>query len=203
MSIKDFLRVGQQVSVQIVKEPIGTKGARVSMNITLPGRYLVLMPMVDYVGISRRIEKEEERQRLKALAEEIRPLNMGVIVRTVAEGKGIEALKADMEYLKRLWDNIKIKQKGGKAPRLLYKDMNLLARIVRDIFTQEVNKFYVNSSYGYEKVTELASLISPSLKNRVSLYMGKEDIFDTLILNPKWRGLLTGKFAKIGWLYSY
>ena len=131
-------------------------------------------------GLCWNFKKNRKRRNasLKALAEEIRPLNMGVIVRTVAEGKGIEALKADMEYLKRLWDNIKIETKGGKAPRLIYKDMNLLARIVRDIFTPEVNKFYVNSSYGYEKVTELASLISPSLKNRVSLYMGKEDIFE-------------------------
>lgn len=177
-SIKDFLRVGQEVFVQVVKEPIGHKGARVSTNITLPGRYLVLMPTVDYIGISRRIEKEEERQRLKSLAEEIRPEHIGVIVRTVAEGKGIEDLKADMEYLKRLWNSIRMKQKGGKAPRLIYKDMDLLARIVRDIFTPEVNKFYVNTSYGYEKVSELASLISPSLKDRVSLYMGQEDIFE-------------------------
>lgn len=177
-SIKDILRVGQEVLVQVVKEPIGTKGARVSTNITLPGRYLVLMPTVDYVGISRRIEKEEERQRLKSLAEEIRPEHMGVIVRTVAEGKGIEDLKADMDYLKRLWENIRMKQKGGKAPRLIYKDMDLLARIVRDIFTPEVNKFYINTSYGYEKVSELASLISPSLKDRISLYMGQEDIFE-------------------------
>lgn len=177
-SIKDILRVGQEVSVQVVKEPIGTKGARVSANITLPGRYLVLMPTVDYIGISRRIENEEERQRLKSLAEAICPEHMGVIVRTVADGKGIEDLKADVEYLKRLWDNIKMKQKGGKAPRLIYKDMDLLARIVRDIFTPEVNKFYVNTSYGYEKVLELASFISPSLKDRISLYMGQEDIFE-------------------------
>ncbi|MGI5858566.1 MAG: Rne/Rng family ribonuclease [Tepidanaerobacteraceae bacterium] len=177
-SIKDILRVGQDVLVQVVKEPIGTKGARVSTNITLPGRYLVLMPTVDYIGISRRIGKEEERQRLKSLAEEIRPDNMGVIVRTVAEGKGIKDLKSDMGYLKRLWDNIRMKQKGGKAPRLIYKDMDLLARIVRDIFTPEVNKFYVNTSYGYEKVLEQASLISPTLKDRISLYMGQEDIFE-------------------------
>jgi len=159
ISIKDFLHVGQEVLVQVVKEPMGTKGARVSMNITLPGRYLVLMPMVDYIGISRRIESEVERQRLKALAQEICPPHMGVIVRTVAEGKGFEELKADMEYLKRLWDSILKKQKKCKAPRLIYKDMDLLSRIVRDVFTPEVSKFYVNTSYGYEKVRELASCI--------------------------------------------
>ncbi|HHY41870.1 MAG TPA: Rne/Rng family ribonuclease [Thermoanaerobacterales bacterium] len=178
ISIKDFLHVGQEVLVQVVKEPMGTKGARVSMNITLPGRYLVLMPMVDYIGISRRIESEVERQRLKALAQEICPPHMGVIVRTVAEGKGFEELKADMEYLKRLWDSILKKQKKCKAPRLIYKDMDLLSRIVRDVFTPEVSKFYVNTSYGYEKVRELASCISPSLQDRVNLYMGEEDIFE-------------------------
>jgi len=177
-SIKDILHVGQEILVQVVKESMGTKGARVSMNITLPGRYLVLMPMVDYIGISRRIENEEERQRLKELAERIRPPHMGVIVRTVAEGIDIDELKADMEYLMRLWDNIQKKQKAAKAPRLIYKDMNLLARIVRDVFTPEVNKFYVNSSYGYEKVREVASFISPSLMDRVCLYMGQEDIFE-------------------------
>jgi len=177
-SINDILHVGQEILVQVVKESMGTKGARVSMNITLPGRYLVLMPMVDYIGISRRIENEEERQRLKELAERIRPPHMGVIVRTVAEGIDIDELKADMEYLMRLWDNIQKKQKAAKAPRLIYKDMNLLARIVRDVFTPEVNKFYVNSSYGYEKVREVASFISPSLMDRVCLYMGQEDIFE-------------------------
>ena len=116
--INDILHVGQRVVVQVVKEPIGTKGARVSTNITLPGRYLVLMPTVDYIGISRRIEDEGERQRLKALADEIRPPNMGIIVRTVAEGKGIDELKSDIEYLERLWASIGVKQKGGKAPRL-------------------------------------------------------------------------------------
>lgn len=136
------------------------------------------MPTVDHIGISRRIENEEERQRLKSLASEIRPRDMGVIVRTAAEGKDIKDLKGDMDYLKRLWSNIKAKQKTGKAPRIIYKDMNLLSRIIRDTFTSEVSEFYVNTSYGYEKVSELASLISPTLKDRINLYMGQEDIFE-------------------------
>lgn len=197
-SIKDILHVGQNVVVQVVKEPIGTKGARVSTNITLPGRYLVLMPTVDYIGISRRIEDEEERQRLRALADEIRPPNMGLIVRTVAQGRGADELKNDIEYLKRLWTNIKMKQKGGSAPRLIYKDMNLLARIVRDIFTSEVNKFYVNTSFGYEKVRELTSLISPVLKDRVSLYLGQEDIFEYFNIESETKRALNRKV----WLKS-
>ncbi|ADL07518.1 Rne/Rng family ribonuclease [Thermosediminibacter oceani] len=178
LSIKDILRVGQEVLVQVVKEPMGSKGARVSTNITLPGRYLVLMPRVDYVGISRRIEKEEERNRLKALAEELRPPRMGVIVRTAAEGRGRDELKADIDYLKKLWEDIQLRQRGGNAPRLIYKDMNLLARIVRDVFTPEVSRFYINSPSGYEKLLELVSMISPSLKDRISLYRGQEEIFE-------------------------
>ncbi|WP_422444579.1 Rne/Rng family ribonuclease [Thermoanaerobacterium sp. DL9XJH110] len=178
MSINDMLKVGQDVLVQVVKEPIGTKGARVSTNITLPGRYLVLMPMVDYVGISRRIEREEERNRLKALAEEIRPPHMGLIVRTVAEGVGRDELKADMDFLKLQWNSIIQRQTGGTSPRLIYKDMNLIGRIVRDYFTREINKFYINDPGEYEKVMELLSVLSPSLRERVTLYRGQEEIFE-------------------------
>jgi ribonuclease G len=177
-SIKDMLKVGQDVLVQVIKEPTGTKGARVSTNITLPGRYLVLMPTVDYVGISRRIDNEDERCRLKSLAEEIRLHHMGVIVRTVAEGKGRNELSADMEYLRRLWSDIQAKQRGGNAPRLIYKDMDLIARIIRDVFTPEIDRLYINNTIGYGKVMDLLSVISPSLKDRVSPCVTEEDIFE-------------------------
>ncbi|MGI6486654.1 MAG: Rne/Rng family ribonuclease [Tepidanaerobacteraceae bacterium] len=177
-SIKDMLKVGQDVLVQVIKEPTGTKGARVSTNITLPGRYLVLMPTVDYVGISRRISDEDERSRLKDLAEMIKPNHMGVIVRTVAEGKGNDELKADMEFLQMLWVDIQSKQKGGNAPRLIYKDMDLIARIIRDVFTPEVDRLYINNKFGFDKIIDLVSDISPSLKDRVSSCIAKENIFD-------------------------
>jgi ribonuclease G len=185
ISIKDMLKVGQDVLVQVVKEPIGTKGARVSTNITIPGRYLVLMPTVDYVGISRRIEREEERSRLKTLAENIRPVHMGVIVRTVAEGVGKDELEADIEFLKKQWDDIIQRQKKCTSPKLIYKDMNLIARIVRDLFTPEVSKFYINSSYEYEKVQELVSALSPALKDRVTFYRGQEEIFEYFNIEPE------------------
>jgi len=178
VSIRDVLKVGQETLVQVVKEPIGSKGARVSTNITLPGRYLVLMPTVDYIGVSRRIEDEEERNRLKALADEIRPPHMGVIVRTVAEGVGKEELKADMEMLMNKWQTILQKQKECTPPKLIYKEMNLTARIVRDLFTPEVKKFYINSISEYEKVMEHLAFSSPALRDRVSIYRGQEDIFD-------------------------
>lgn len=178
VSIKDMLKVGQDVLVQVVKEPIGTKGARVSTNITIPGRYVVLMPTVDYVGISRRIEKDDERNRLKFLAESIRPPHMGIIVRTVAEGIGKDELKADIDFLKKQWDDILQRQKKCASPKLIYKDMNLISRIVRDLFTPEISKFYINSSYEYEKVQELLSVLSPTLKDRVIFYRGQEEIFE-------------------------
>lgn len=177
-SIKDVLKVGQEVLVQVIKEPTGTKGARVSTNITLPGRYMVLMPTVDYIGISRRIENEGERSRLKALAEEIRPPRTGIIVRTVANDTDRESLKADVEYLNRIWEGILQKRRGGHTPRLIYKDINLLSRMVRDWLTPEVNKFYINDKHNFDKISEMVSLISPDLKDRVSLYLGREDIFD-------------------------
>lgn len=177
-SIKDILKVGQDVLVQVVKEPIGTKGARVTTNITLPGRYLVLMPTLDYIGISRRIEDEDERNRLKSLAEDIKPDNMGVIVRTVAESVGKEEFKSDIEFLQLQWKNILIKQKGGNTPRLIYKDMDLITRVVRDLFTDEVSKFYINDKNEYEKILELLAILPPDLKKRVSLYTRQEGIFE-------------------------
>ncbi|MCR4431459.1 MAG: Rne/Rng family ribonuclease [Tepidanaerobacteraceae bacterium] len=178
VSIKDMLKIGQDVLVQVVKEPIGTKGARVSTNITIPGRYVVLMPTVDYVGISRRIEKDDERNRLKSLAESIRPPHMGVIVRTIAEGIGKDELKADIDFLKKQWEDILQRQKKCASPKLVYKDMNLISRIVRDLFTPEISRFYINSSYEYEKVQEMLSVISPTLKERVVFYRGQEEIFE-------------------------
>lgn len=178
ISIKDVLRVGQEITVQIVKEPIGTKGARVSTHITIPGRYLVLMPTVDYIGISRRIESEGERSRLKALAEEIKPPNMGLIVRTVAEGKNREEIIHDMDFLLKLWKKIQVKKKTATAPRLIHKDLNLLFRIIRDLFSKEIDKLYINNRHEYEKVLELLDFISPQLKERVVLFQHEKDIFD-------------------------
>ncbi|MDI3480481.1 MAG: ribonuclease [Tepidanaerobacteraceae bacterium] len=185
VSIKDMLKVGQDVLVQVVKEPIGTKGARVSTNITIPGRYVVLMPTVDYVGISRRIEKDDERNRLKSLAESIRPARMGVIVRTVAEGIGKDEMKADIDFLKRQWQDILQRQKKCSSPKLIYKDMNLISRMVRDIFTPEVSKFYINSLYEYERVQEMLSVLSPALKDRVVFYRGQEEIFEYFNIESK------------------
>ena len=178
LSIRDVLKTGQEVVVQVIKEPIGTKGARVTTHITLPGRYLVLMPYTDYVGVSRRIGDESERDRLKTEIEEIKPNNMGVIVRTVAEGQTKEDFKDDIKFLLKLWQKIEKEKKLGFAPRLVYKDFDLVNRTIRDIFNQDIQKFVINDEAEYKNAKELLELISPGLKERLEFFNDEtEDVF--------------------------
>lgn len=173
LTIKDLLREGQEVTVQVIKEPIGTKGARVSRHLTLPGRYLVLMPAVDYAGVSRRIQDENERGRLKALAERIRPPGVGLIVRTVAEGRDEGELRQDLEVLMRLWQQIQHKQKTCGAPALLHRDLGLVYRIIRDYFNEEVERFTIDARPEHAKIMELLEVVSPELKGRVHLFTSR------------------------------
>jgi ribonuclease G len=183
--MKDSIREGKEITVQVVKEAMGTKGARVTTYATLPSRYLVLMPYVNHVGVSRRIESEEERQRLKLLAEQIKPKDMGVIVRTAAEGKQIEDIYPDIEFLCRLWNNIKDKESKGKAPKLIHRDESLIFRAVRDLFTGDVNMFIVNNREQYARVIELIELIAPSYKDRVFCSDLNGDVFSQYSIDSK------------------
>ncbi len=175
-NISDVLKRGQEIIVQIVKDPIGTKGPRVTTHITLPGRCLVLMPTVDYIGISRRIENEKERDRLKELADRIKPEGMGVIVRTVAEGLEEEELIQDVELLSKLWRKILQRAGHGSVPNLLHRDLELLQRILRDIFTEDVDRLTIDSRYDYEKILDLLDVMDSQLKFKV-LLDEREDIF--------------------------
>ena len=176
-SICNILKQGQDIIVQIIKEPIGTKGARVTTHITLPGRYLVLMPTVDYIGISRRIEEEKERERLRDLASRVKPADMGLIVRTVAQGVEEEELSQDVQLLNKLWRKIINRSSHGPVPNLLHRDLELIHRILRDIFTEDVDRLIVDSRYEYEKILDLLDIISPRLKFKV-IMEEKECIFD-------------------------
>ncbi|HWJ03632.1 MAG TPA: Rne/Rng family ribonuclease [Verrucomicrobiae bacterium] len=169
LSIRDVLKEGQEVLVQIVKEPVGTKGARITTNITLPGRYLVLMPTTDYVGISRRIEGEEERERLKKLAAPLKPEGMGLIVRTVAENLQVEDFAQDVQALVNLWRKIQTKAHNHGAPAVIHKDLELVQRIVRDIFAEDVERMVVNSRFVYEKLQEAVDILAPGFKRRIIL----------------------------------
>ncbi len=179
ISIKDVIKQGQEIIVQVIKEPIGSKGAKVTTNITLPGRYLVLMPNSKYTGVSRKICSSEERDRLRDEIEEIRPKNMGVILRTVAKGKTKEDFKEDIKFLLKLWQKIEKEKKLGFAPRLIYKDFDLINKTVRDIFSKKIDEFIINDFEEYKSAVDLVELISPPLKNRVSYYDEKAvDVFE-------------------------
>jgi ribonuclease G len=177
-SIGDILKEGQELTVQVLKEPIGTKGARITTHITLPGRYMVLMPTVNYIGVSRRIENESERQRLKSIAESIKPENMGLIVRTAALGKEVEDFTPELDFLLRLWTKIREREYRGKVPRLLHKDESIIYRTVRDLFTGDVEKLIINRKEEYEKVLEWIEFLSPSLKDRAIYFEPVRNIFE-------------------------
>jgi len=186
LSIKDVLKEGQEVIVQVVKEPIGSKGARVTRHVTIPGRCLVLMPAVDYIGVSRRISDDKERDRLRRLAAKIRPSNVGLIVRTVAEGKSESDLKQDVEFLTKLWGRIKNRAKNSRAPALLHRDLGLVFRVVRDVFTEDVDKLCIDSKHECERVLDLLDMMSPSLKDRVELFTDKkQSVFEMYDLDQE------------------
>ncbi|MBP2634936.1 MAG: rng [Firmicutes bacterium] len=165
-----YLTVGQDVLLQIAKDAMGDKGPRATLSLTLPGRYIVLMPTVDYIGISRRIGDETERERLRQIAEKIRPAGMGVIVRTVALGKSQDDLLQDMAYLANMWSTLSARTKRINAPALIYKDADLVVRIVRDYLTHDVSEFIIDSREAYNRVIDLLRYISPELIDCVSLY---------------------------------
>ncbi|HOJ23366.1 MAG TPA: ribonuclease E/G, partial [Armatimonadota bacterium] len=143
--IKDVAKVGQQILVQVVKAPRGTKGARVSTRISLPGRYLVLMPDTDHVGVSRKIEDEAERERLKELARQVKPQGMGLIVRTMAEGAEKEELKEDLDALLQEWSRIQRKFRSKGSGPLIYRDHDLIYRILRDLYDPEQTEIIVDT----------------------------------------------------------
>ncbi|HHW44229.1 MAG TPA: Rne/Rng family ribonuclease [Desulfotomaculum sp.] len=174
--ITGLLKKGQDVIVQIVKEPIGTKGPRVTTHVTLPGRYVVLMPTMDYIGISRRIDSDGERERLKELASRFKPEGMGLIVRTVAEGVEEEDFAQDVQLLTRLWRKIQHRGSQGPVPNLIHRDLELIQRILRDVFTEDVDRLTVDSRSEYEKIMELLDVSGPRLKCKVVLEE-RENIF--------------------------
>jgi len=168
--IRDVLKQGQSIIVQVTKEPIGTKGARVVTHLTIPGRYLVLMPTVEHIGVSRRIQDEKERERLKKAAKALKPKGMGLIVRTLAEGQSQEELEQDIKFLTKVWEQIQRRGKRTGSPALLYKDHDLVYRLIRDWFSREFSRFIVDSREEYQKVLEILDTIAPHLRSRVFYY---------------------------------
>lgn len=169
--------VGRDITVQVTKDAFGTKGPRLTTHLTLPGRYVVLMPTVEFSGVSRRIASEEERRRLREVADKVRPKGMGIIIRTIAEGKSEEDLIRDVEYLVNLWNALEARAKRANAPMLLYRDVDLVIRLVRDYLSADVAKFIIDNREACGRVNDLLKYTSPELVDRLELYEGAEDVF--------------------------
>ncbi len=178
-TIKELLHKGKQILVQVTKEPFGNKGARVTRHVTLPGRYVVLMPTVDHVGISRRIEDGAERDRLRKLARELKPKHIGLIVRTVAIGISAEDLKQDIDFLAKLWRSIQQRSKKLKAPALVHRDLDVVGRVVRDALDDSVDRVIIDSVDHYKAMLELLAATAPQYQERVSLFKQQRPIFET------------------------
>ena len=178
MNIEDMLHEGQDVLVQVCKEPIGGKGPRLTCHITLPCRNLVFMPMTDHIGISRKIEDEEVRQRLRDDIEQLRPAGTGFIVRTVAENASSEDLEADMEFLLHLWDEIQAMAAKAAPMSLVYEDLDITLRVVRDIFSPDVDRVLVDDKVTFERVLHFVKTFAPHLKDKVYHYGDETALFD-------------------------
>lgn len=178
--IQDILQEGQEVVVQVAKEPIGLKGAQVTSYISLPGRYLVYLPTAHKIGISRRIESEKKRQRLKKILEKLLPddFNGGFIIRTASEDRKDKDLRTDMEYLLKTWNDIQHRKRHSSAPSLLHQELPLAMRAVRDLFTDDFDRFIVDNEKLYYEILEFFQRFLPQQKHAVCLYDDEEPIFE-------------------------
>jgi len=177
--ISDLLKSGQEILVQIAKEPIAKKGARITSHIALPGRFLVFMPTVTHVGVSRKIASDEERHRLKRiLVHERGEAPGGFIVRTAAEGASEEELRADLRFLMNLWNDIKQRSESSKSPALIYHDLSLIERILRDQVSSNFANIWVDTEADYERIVRFLNRFSPSLVRRVKLYTKETPLFE-------------------------
>lgn len=178
-SVQNTLKTGQEVLVQIVKEPISTKGPRLTCEISFAGRYLVLVPFGEKVSVSSKIKSGEERARLKQLIQSIKPKNCGVIVRTVAEGKRVAELDAELKVLSKRWEDAIVKiQKTQQRPMLVYEETSRAVALLRDLFNPTYENIYINNEDVYQEVKNYVTLIAPEKANIVKLYTGKVPIFD-------------------------
>ncbi|MFQ5911944.1 MAG: ribonuclease E/G [Nitrospinota bacterium] len=176
--IEDLLRSGQEVMVQVTKEPMGTKGCRLTSYISLPGRYLVFMPTGDQIGVSRRIEDEAERKRLKKLVRRLRDNGGGYIVRTVSEGVSEAEFESDIRFLTTLWSQTRGTSDSLSAPAILHDDLNLVLRMIRDLFTEDIEQMVIDDPEVHQQALEFVKNFYPHLAPRISLHESREPIFD-------------------------
>jgi ribonuclease G len=181
--IQSLLKPGQQVMVQVTKDPMGTKGARVTTEITLPGRFLVLMPFSEFVGVSKKVP-DAERDRLHSIISGHVPPKMGVIVRTVAAGATERDLETDLEFLLRLWKRVNHQSTEALAPEVIYTEMDLALRLVRDVFAEDFRRLVIDDKATFDKVVSFMKKSSPELLRKVQLYKDKTSLFESYDLQP-------------------
>lgn len=177
-SIQELLHEGQNIMVQVAKDPLGTKGARITMHVSLPGRYVVYMPTVSHLGISRRIENEEERERLKTIVEKYRPQKGGFIVRTACEGATEEEIKSDIRYLSLLYQEVSRAYDKKKNVGMVHNELDVELRALRDMLSEDVHRVVVDEKEAFKKVSKFVSQFTPKLKSRVEFYEEPSPLFD-------------------------
>ena len=179
--IEDLLKEGQEILVQVVKEPLGTKGARLTSHVTMPGRFLVFMPTVDHIGVSRKIESRDERSRLRGIVREFREAHGftgGVIVRTAAAGRPKEDIVSDLDAFHAIWTGIRQKMESSRAPAVVYQEQSLVSKLLRDLLTEDFQAIKIDNAVEYQRVLDLVQRILPTLAPRVKHYSKPFPIFD-------------------------
>ena len=176
--ITEVVKEGDEVVVQISKEPIGTKGARVTSHVSLPGRHVVYLPTVEHIGVSKRIGSARERSRLREVIDAIKPPKGGLIVRTVAEGLTKKQLKNDIGYLVKVWEETSRRHEGAKAPTILYTELDLVLKVARDLFSDEITKIVIDDKEQFGRLVRFVEMFMPERAGDIELYNGDEPIFD-------------------------
>ncbi len=187
------LEKGKEIIVQVTKEPVGNKGFRVTTRITLPGRFLVLLPFDNKIGVSKKIHDQRKRKRLRRIVRSIIPEGFGVIVRTVAANEDEETIKEELNRLLNTWKEIEQTIKNEKAPALVYKDASTTSSVIRDLFNYDVSKIVVDSKKVYKQLRDYLHQVHPELEDRIELYKGKEPIFDVFGIEPQLRIAMSRK----------
>ena len=179
--IEELLREGQEIVVQVVKEPLGTKGARLTSHVTMPGRFLVFMPTVDHIGVSRKIESREDRSRLRGIVREFREAHGftgGVIIRTAASGRPREDIVGDLDAFHKIWTEMRQRNESSRAPAVLYREQSIVSRLLRDLLTEDYQAIRIDNQTEHQRVVELVERIMPNLAPKVKLYSKPYPIFD-------------------------
>ena len=187
------LKKGQEILIQIIKEPVSNKGVRVTSSVSLPGRFCVLLPYDNKVGISKKIYDFRERKRLRYIARQIVPENYGLIIRTVAQGQDEEILKDDLKHLMKTWQEIEKEAKSKNPPALVYQDLNTTVSVIRDLFNSDISKIFVDSKKLYREVKNYLELVQPAIAEKVELYKSAHGIFNTFKIEEQIKTLMGRK----------